>query len=168
MIYAVGVCIAYIDAANLSKATEKMGWRIDYVRFRKWLSDVYKISEAKIFIGMIPRLQYVYSKIERAGFTIVYKETIQNEEGNIKGNCDAEIITTLMSDYYENKFSKAIMVTSDGDFACVCRFLNKKNALLAIVSPSDKCSIFLKRISVPITFCSTQRNLIQLESQKGR
>lgn len=40
--------IAYIDAANLDRALKDptMNWKLDYARFRVWLTDKYKIDAA--------------------------------------------------------------------------------------------------------------------------
>lgn len=63
------------------------------------------------------------------------------------------------------KFDKAIIVTGDGDFACLALFLLEKNKLGSIVAPnSKKCSYFLRRIQAPIVYLNEMKNkLIQKE-----
>ncbi|KKP99094.1 MAG: hypothetical protein US06_C0001G0068 [Parcubacteria group bacterium GW2011_GWC2_36_17] len=41
---------AYIDGANLHNGIAGLGWKLDYKRFRVWLSDKYGIKSAYIFI----------------------------------------------------------------------------------------------------------------------
>jgi hypothetical protein len=56
------VNIAYIDAANLDYALRTQGWNLDYSRFRVWLKDKYKVEQAYIFIGLIPKYSALYTK----------------------------------------------------------------------------------------------------------
>jgi len=49
-----------------------------------------------------------------------------------------------MIDY--KKYNKAIIVTGDGDFACLVKYFYKKNKLLTLIVPNEnKYSIFLKK-----------------------
>lgn len=45
---------AYIDGANLYTSIGKLGWRLDYKRFRLWLNSKYNVEKAYLFIGMVP------------------------------------------------------------------------------------------------------------------
>jgi len=84
----------------------------------------------------------------------------------VKGNCDADLVLKAASDFYENRMENAILVSSDGDYAVLVRFLMKKGKTPVIVSPSDakKCSVLLKRTGVRIAYLNDQRG--NLESQK--
>ena len=42
-------------------------------------------------------------------------------EGKPKGNVDAELVLQAMIDYQD--YERAVIVTSDGDFACLVRYL---------------------------------------------
>lgn len=46
---------AYIDGNNLYKSISNSKWKIDLIRFRKWLSDKYNVKRAYYFIGLIPK-----------------------------------------------------------------------------------------------------------------
>lgn len=48
---------AYIDGANLHKGVNSLGWKLDYKRFRIWLSEKYNARIAYLFIGLIPEAQ---------------------------------------------------------------------------------------------------------------
>jgi len=99
---------AYIDAANLYKGIGELGWKLDYTRFRLWLSEKYGVSRAYIFIGLVPKNKELYKYLQEAGFTLIFKETTYDINGKPKGNCDAEIVLQAARDTYENKFDKAI------------------------------------------------------------
>lgn len=155
---------AYIDGNNLYKGVINSGWRIDFVRFRRWLSDKYRVSKAYYFIGLIPKYKDLYKNLQEAGFTLVFKEVVYNNDGEPKGNCDADIVLQSVIDAYENSCAQQIIVTSDGDYAGLIKFLASKNKLKVVLSPSNskRCSILLKRTNVPITCLSEVKNKISL------
>lgn len=159
---------AYIDGANLDKGVAADGWYIDFVKFRKWLSDKYGVSTAYYFIGNIPKMNNLYVALQKAGFTLIFKEVVYETGGKPKGNCDADLVLQSVVDVFENSCDKQILVTSDGDFSSLTKFLMKKNKMKAILSPrnGDKCSILLKRIGAPITFLQDVKSRIEFVKEK--
>src|SRR3989338_658026 len=155
--------VAYIDAANLHKGVENLCWHINYRRFRVWLKEKYGIKQAYIFIGLVPKYKDLYTTPQEAGFTLIFKEVVYDGEGKIKGNCDANLVLKATQDAYENTFEKAVLVSSDGDYAGLVKFLQEKEKFLAIVSPaiSKKCSILLKRTGAKIAYLNDQKALIK-------
>jgi len=146
---------AYIDGANLHKGILALGWELDYQKFRVWLSEKYSVQKAYLFLGLIPRYKNLYTYLQEAGFTLVFKETVYDLDGKAKGNCDADLVLRVVSDAYENCFDKAVLVTGDGDFSCLVQFLQKKDKLKTVLAPDNKkCSILIKRTNVPITYIS--------------
>lgn len=143
---------AYIDGANLHKGIADLGWKLDYKRFRLWLNNKYQIKRAYLFLGLVPRYKDLYTYLQEVGFTLVFKETVYGEGGKVKGNCDADLVLQVARDTYENKFDKAVVVSSDGDYASLIKFLQEKNKILAILSPSNHCSVLLKRTNSRIVY----------------
>lgn len=171
----MNVCIkkennyAYIDGANLHTTITALGWALDYARFRVWLTDKYHVSRAYIFIGLIPKYKDLYAYLQKSGFILVFKEVIYDiTTGKPKGNCDADLVLQAACDAYENNFEKAILVASDGDYAGLVKFLQKKNKISAVVSPAlpEKCSILLKRTNVPISYINDQCAILQAKKEK--
>jgi uncharacterized LabA/DUF88 family protein len=104
----------------------------------------------------------MYLDLQNAGFILIFKPTIFNGDGEVKGNCDAELVLQATSDFYEQKFKQAVIVTGDGDFACLVSFLNAKQGLQVVLSPNHKkCSRLLTRAGVPITFLEEFRLMLQ-------
>ncbi|MDD5144694.1 MAG: NYN domain-containing protein [Candidatus Pacebacteria bacterium] len=155
--------IAYIDAANLHNGIGSLGWKLDYARFRVWLSEKYSAKAAYLFIGLVPKYKDLYTHLQEAGFTLIFKETIYDGDGNIKGNCDADLVLQVTRDYYENKFNRAIIVASDGDYSSLVKFLREKGKMWAILSPANtrKCSILLKRTEAPIIYLNDKRSILE-------
>lgn len=44
---------AYTDGANLYRGIESLNWKLDYSRFRVWLSEKYGAQKVYLFIGLI-------------------------------------------------------------------------------------------------------------------
>ncbi|MBU1037315.1 NYN domain-containing protein [Patescibacteria group bacterium] len=156
---------AYIDGNNLYRGVNNSGWKIDFFRFRRWLTDKYHINRAYYFIGLIPKEKNLYTALQEAGFTLVFKEVVYNGQSEAKRNCDADLVLQAAKDVYENSCDKLVLVTSDGDYACLVKFLQSKNKIQVILSPGiqEKCSILLKRTSVPITYLNDVKNKISLK-----
>jgi len=156
------VNIAYIDAANLDKALRAYAdWRLDYKRFRVWLSDKYKVDKAYIFIGLIPKYKDLYTYLQECGFTLIFKDVLY-QDGKPKGNCDADLLMQATSDFYEGNLHKAVLVASDGDYAPLIKLLYGRDSLEVILSPApaDKCSILLKRTGAPIAYINDQKSIL--------
>jgi uncharacterized LabA/DUF88 family protein len=154
----------YIDGNNLYRGVKNSGWSIDFTRFRKWLTDKYGVTMAYYFIGLIPKEKDMYEALQKAGFTLMFKEIVYDGDGKAKGNCDADLVLQAARDVYENSCDNLVLVTSDGDYASLVKFLQEKNKLKIILSPSiqEKCSILLKRTNAPITYLCDVKTKISL------
>ena len=157
---------AYIDGANLHRGVISLGWTLDYRRFRIWLREKYSVERAYIFIGLVPKYKDLYTHLQEVGFTLVFKETTYDGHGQVKGNCDADLVLCVVRDAYENAFEQTIIVSSDGDYAGLIKFLMEKNKIRTVLSPNNKCSILLKRTSVPIAYLDSQRSILKMQNEK--
>jgi uncharacterized LabA/DUF88 family protein len=153
---------AYIDDANLYHGIAKLGWKMDYARFRVWLSEKYCVKVAYLFTGFLPSYQKRYADLTKYGFTLIHKQIIRSRHGKIKGNCDAELVLQAVHDMHKDRFNQAIIVSSDGDFSCIAKFLNNRKKLHIIISPSHKCSFLLRMLNVPLLYLDTQRQLLEV------
>ena len=131
----------YIDANNLyQNARNYFGWRLNYTKFYTWLVEKYKTENIYLFIGHIPEYYWLYKKLQRIGFRLVFKEITRDNTGKAKGNCDADMAHTITKDFYEQgvlkkQLYKAVLVTADGDFASTIKFLRDKDALEIVLAP---------------------------------
>ncbi|MEK7544856.1 MAG: NYN domain-containing protein [Patescibacteria group bacterium] len=163
----LGKNYAYIDGANLHKGVEQFGWNFDYGRFRVWLREKYRVEQAYLFLGLIPKYKNLYTRLQEQGFTLIFKEVTYDGNGRVKGNCDADIVVRVMQDAYENNFDMAILVSSDGDYASLVSFLLEKRKLNAVLSPAiaKKCSILLKRTGAKISYLDDQKSILEAKEK---
>jgi uncharacterized LabA/DUF88 family protein len=157
--------VAYIDNTNLHKGSESEGYKIDYEKFRTYLKERWSVGTAYIFIGYVPGNEERYRKFQERGYTLIFKPTLPDGNGKIKGNCDAELVLQAVRDHYEGNFEKMIIVSSDGDFGCLVQFLQDTNRLELVLSPRsrNKCSSLIRRLSPKMTFLPEVRHLIQAQ-----
>ncbi len=139
-----------------------LGWKLDYKRFRVWLSEKYGVRTAYLFIGMMPKNSDLYKNLQESGYTLVFKEVVY-QNGKPKGNCDADLVVNAMKDAYESNFNKIVLISSDGDYASLVSFLKDKDKFHTIISPAreERCSVLLKRTDAPIVYISDKRSTLE-------
>ena len=138
---------AFIDSQNLNLGTSKnlykgkkliyKGWKLDFQRFRVYLKEKHKVDCALLFIGYIRKNKKLYEKLEKYGYDIVFKPTVVKKGRKSKGNVDAELVLHSCRLNYDD-YAKAIIVSGDGDFYCLYKFLDKEKKLRGIIIPNKK------------------------------
>ncbi|OGC81891.1 MAG: hypothetical protein A2V81_04320 [Candidatus Abawacabacteria bacterium RBG_16_42_10] len=135
---------AFIDSQNVNLGIRDLGWKLDWRKFRVYLREKYEVQIAYMFIGYLEKNQDLYLSLQKSGYILVFKEILRNKDGMVKGNCDAELVLQTMIDY--DKYQKAIIVSGDGDFACLVRHLKKQKKLEKVLVPNiRKYSALLKK-----------------------
>ncbi len=135
---------AFIDSQNLNLGVQSLGWKLDNNRFRIYLKEKYNVQIAYMFIGYVQTNQILYRSLQKAGYILIFKPTLPDKDGNIKGNVDADLVLQAMIDYDE--YDKAVIVSSDGDFYSLVNHLYKNGKLERVISPYTKtCSTLLKK-----------------------
>ncbi len=145
------IVYAFIDSQNLNFGTSKdiynrtgkskkliyKGWKLDFKKFRHYLSDKFHVSKAFLFIGYIEENKTMYKRLQSYGYTLVYKPTVKDHDGKPKGNVDAELVLYASAIEFNN-YDKAVIVSGDGDFACLHDYLKENKKLLNIIIPNRK------------------------------
>ncbi len=134
---------AFIDSQNVNLSIRELGWKLDFRRWRTHLSEKYGVTKAFLFIGYIEGNNALYIHLQDSGFICIFKPTLKYKDGTTKGNCDAELVLEAMIEY--PNYEKAVIVTGDGDFYCLAKYLIEKQKLEALIIPnSHKFSALLK------------------------
>ena len=158
---------AFIDGQNLHLGfKERLGWSLDFGAFRVYLKYRYGVARAYYFIGYVPGNQALYTSLQNAGYTLVFK-TVMPGGGKPKGNVDAELVLQAMIEY--PNYDRAVIVTSDGDFACLVRYLDEKEKLERVLSPTrEKCSTLLRQAArARIDFLDGARSKLEYKRSEG-
>lgn len=139
---------AFIDNQNLYLSIKQNDWQVDMQRFKVYLKEKYKVTKAFIFIGHTEENQKFYNKLQKYNYIIIFKPTLKYADQKIKGNCDAELVLQTMIEI--NNFDKAIIVSGDGDFYCLIKYLINQNKLDKVLIPNEfRYSALLKSLNNP-------------------
>jgi uncharacterized LabA/DUF88 family protein len=134
---------AFIDSQNLYQGIRRMGWALDFQKFRIYIREKYKVHTAYLFFGYLPEYAGLYRKLRASGYELIFKEVVRNKN-QIKGNCDSDLVFEVMrqKDLYE----QALIVTGDGDFARMVAYLYIHKKLAGVLAPHHKTSsVVLKK-----------------------
>ncbi len=164
---------AFVDAQNVHLGILEFGWKIDWRKFRVRLQDKFGVKKALVFIGYQKGNEGLYSSLQHAGFVCIFKPTLEYKDKTVKGNCDAELVLHSAAVEFQN-YNKAVIVSGDGDFACLIEFLQQKDKLKMLVVPNEnKYSALLKKFNTPkekyILFLNREKSKIEYKplNEKG-
>jgi uncharacterized LabA/DUF88 family protein len=143
---------AFIDSQNLNVSVQKYGWKMDWRKFRQFLTDKYEVKKAFMFIGYVPEFEDIYEKMHQAGYAVVLKPTFDmsrpqpeekqlnknGEEKKVKGNVDADMVLWAMKEM--KNYDKAVIVSGDGDFFGLVEYLHQVGKLHKILTPTGQYS----------------------------
>lgn len=152
---------AFIDSQNLNLGIQKLGWKLDYRKFRVYLAEKYHVRRAYMFIGFSPWNQGLYSCLQEAGFVLKFKPTIPDGNGKIKGNVDSDLVLCSIVEIQE--YDQAVIVSSDGDFYSLVQHLSAEKKLKAVLSPDlQNCSVLLRKAAQgKMYFMNTLRDKLE-------
>lgn len=164
---------AFIDSQNLNLGTSKnifrhgkvvyKGWKLDFKKFRRYLTDKFRAQKAFLCIGYIKQNEKLYRNLRNYGYELIFKPTVKDNQGKPKGNVDAELVLHAAAVQYY-KYDKAVIVSGDGDFYCLHEFLIKNKKLLGIIIPNDKSeSSLLKPFQKYKTFVIFDKSKLELK-----
>lgn len=126
----------FIDDANIYHLKKKVGWKVNWKKFIKFLSKYFKITLTNYYM-VIPDKNdtsykdslYFKRKIKRQGLTVVDKRLkyIKDKHGRLltkKGNVDIEITLGVVENL--SKLDFVFLISGDSDFIALRDFLNKR------------------------------------------
>ena len=141
---------AFIDGQNfftsvgyILEKLEALEVEFDFSEFRTYLKEKHGVDVARYFIGYVSNNAGLYRRFRRQGYSLVFKEVATTEDG-IKGNVDVNLTLQTMIDL--GNFEKAVIVTSDGDYACLTDHLYSLGKLECLIACSrGGCSYLLRK-----------------------
>ena len=132
---------AFIDGQNLNLGTTQAhpNWYVDFKKFRIYLKDKYNVDQAYYFMGWINNdFSDIYDMIQEAGFILSFREHSPKMSSVKKGNVDTDIVFAIMRKLYKNEIGKVVLVSGDGDYIRVVKFLISENRLEKVLMPNRK------------------------------
>lgn len=155
---------AFIDSQNVNLSIRNQGWILDFKKFRKYLSDKYRITKAFLFIGYVPQNQALYTSLQKHGYILIFKPTLILPDKKFKGNVDAELVLHTMIEF--SNYDRALIVTGDGDFYCLIDYLIKQNKLLKLMVPDRyKFSSLFRKLMSHIVFMNGLKDKLKFSKK---
>ncbi len=178
---------AFIDSQNLNLGVQKMGWKMDWRKFRQHLKDVYNVERAYMFIGYLPDNEKLYDQMHDLGYLIVLKPTLEmydteeNQESRAKRQDERQEKEGIKPEdrkpeekrvtkgnvdaelvLYAVKempnYNKAIIVSGDGDFFSLLEYLDQQQKLQNLLAPNWQYSSLLKPF---------EKYIVRLDQKRG-
>jgi len=170
------VIYAFIDSQNLNLGTSKdiyrgknkiyTGWKLDFRKFRVYLSDKFRASKAFLCIGYLPDNKIMYEQLKSYGYDLIFKQTVKDSLGKPKGNVDAELVLHSAAIEY-SQYNKAVIVSGDGDFRCLYEFLVERRKLSYIIIPNKHSeSTLLKDFQTYKSFLYREKDKLEFGLKK--
>jgi uncharacterized LabA/DUF88 family protein len=140
---------AFIDGQNFHKSVKEMEGELealevylDLQEFRVHLTEKHHVKIAYYFIGYLQKNTNLYTALQNQGYELKFKEVAVHED-EIKGNVDVNLTLQSMIDI--DKYEKAVIVTSDGDYSCLVEYLHSRRKLECVIVCSRGGSSHLLR-----------------------
>lgn len=167
---------AFIDSQNLNLGTQRMGWKMDWRKFRDYLRKTYGVSQAYMFIGYMSENEQLYEYMHNLGFLVVLKPTIDvtsspdgkddKDKPAVKGNVDADLVLYAMKEL--PNYDKAVIVSGDGDFLGLIEYLEEQGKLDHILTPNWQYSSLFKPFEPKIVRLDQQRRQLTYHDRKKK
>ncbi len=142
--------LCFIDGQNLYIGTklEEKAWDINFGKLRRYLSRKYKVKTAYYYLGYRNKInRNLYKKLIKQGFVLVFKEHTSIMISKKRGNIDSDIIFDVMKKICEKEdLDKIILISGDGDYIKLIKYLIEKNKFEKILFPNKKYASSLYKI----------------------
>ncbi|MBM3119779.1 MAG: NYN domain-containing protein [Chloroflexi bacterium] len=149
---------AFIDGNNLRLTFQELKIDLPLDKLISYLQKRHNVTKAYYFIGHIPALQHHYDELSAFGYTMKHRQPSRQaskwdtcpqcghyyeaQKRKLKCDCDADIVLQVMDDI--NDYTKAIIISSDGDFDNLVKRLIASDKLDMVIAPCKKgCSALL-------------------------
>ena len=121
----------------------------EVLRFHREKLKDEKLSESEIILlgRHIQRIKF-YRKLKKFGYTLKLKPTKIYKDGDRtikKANCDVDLTFDLMR--YMSQYQELVILSGDGDFAVVLKYLRNKGKKIYILSRGERTAKEIRRLA---------------------
>jgi uncharacterized LabA/DUF88 family protein len=161
---------AFIDSQNLNLGTQRMGWKVDWRRFRHYMSeneDLYEyMHELGYLVVLKPTVDVNPASDPNSKSETNPKDKDGKDKSTVKGNVDAELVLYAMKEIHN--YQKAIIVSGDGDFFSLAEYLEEQDKLANISTPNWQYSSLLKSFEPKIVRLDQLRRELAYHDRKKK
>lgn len=137
---------AFIDASNVYYAASREGWEVDYKKLYSYLAGRYKVSKAFYFTGTTHNFKRasLYDTLLKVGYKLILVLTRFIQGGQAKADVDSVMTFEMMRVLKE--YDSAIIMTGDGDYYDVLKYLLKTKKDVRLISTTKSSASDLRSL----------------------
>lgn len=143
---------AFIDASNIIYGTRDEGWKVDFRKLYKYLTERYKCKKIYYFGGQDHKnlkQQKFYKLLDKIGYDLKLKpvKIFRDNLGQIvrKANCDVDLTFYAMRDL--EKFNRVIFLSGDGDFEILLKHFIKLHKEVVVFANVKRTAREIKKLA---------------------
>ena len=164
---------AFIDASNIIYGTRNEGWKVDFKKLFKYLTQRYNCKTVYYFAGQDTKninQQKFYKLLTKIGYELILKPVkifIQPDGSKVrKANCDVDLTFYAMRDV--EKYSQALFLTGDGDFKILLEHLVKINKNVIVIANSKRTAREIKLLAgIQFNNLEVLKSIIEFKQKKN-
>ena len=134
--------VLYIDAANLMITAKEFRLEYDLFQLLLYFKDKYRINKCYYFSGNFSKQKKDFDLLQKYGVDLILKE-VYFDNGKTKANCDVEISHQITFDVENNLVEKVILISGDGDFCSLLKYVQGKNINTKLFAIHPKSTSYL-------------------------
>ncbi|OGC51390.1 hypothetical protein A2982_03610 [candidate division WWE3 bacterium RIFCSPLOWO2_01_FULL_39_13] len=165
---------AFIDASNIIYGTQNEGWKVDFKKLYKYLTERYKCSKIYYFAGLEnknTKQQKFYKLLSKIGYDLILKKVkiyIQPDGTKVrKANCDVDLTFYAMKDI--DRFNRVLFLSGDGDFEILIRhFLFLKKGVFVLANSKRTAREIKQLKNIQFNDLGVLKGTLELDQQKRR
>jgi uncharacterized LabA/DUF88 family protein len=142
---------AFIDASNIIYGTRNEGWKVDFRKLIKYLTERFKCKKVYYFAGFEKdnvKQDRFYKILKRLGYELILKEVkIYRQPGGgviRKANCDVDLTFYAMREI--DSFDKVIFFSGDGDFEILLKHFIKTKKEIRVFANAKRTAREIKSL----------------------
>jgi len=150
--YVKGTVYVFIDASNIYHSQKKLGWKIAFLKLKKYFEENCKLGEIFYYTAYDPdyhEQRKFLDFLEITGYKVrkkkvkYIKDSSSPKGGFRKGNLDVEL--TIDAVHNRDKFQSFVLFSGDSDFEALVKYMRAYRKNCVVVSTKDHVSIELLR-----------------------
>ena len=160
---------AFIDASNIIYSAARSGWKVDFEKLAKYLHERFQVQRILYFAGVdtdnLKQLKF-YEVLQKFSYELRLIPVKTFSDGSKKADVDSRMTFEMMLHF--KKYTKAIIMTGDGDYYWVLEYLLKqKHGQIILISHSKTTARDLKKLFAnKATDIETLRKIIAFKEKK--
>jgi len=162
--YVKDTVYVFIDASNIYHSQKKLGWKIAFLRLKKYFEKNTALGKIYYYTAYDPdyaQQRKFLDLLEISGYTVrkkrvkFIKDSDHEEGGFHKGNLDVELTIDVV--HNRDNFQSFVLLSGDSDFEALIKYLKSYGKRCVVISTKDHVSIELVK----------QSKFIDLKKLKG-